>query len=318
MALAQRSGRSRHRLILLVLTAITLLTVDLRGFGPAESAQRVVRDVLDPVTDLAATIFSPVSDAWNSVFDYGDLESENEALRRELDELRGEALRAEADRAAYQRLLEAVDLPYIDDIEIETATVKRGAVGNFASNVVTIDKGRRQGIRDGMAVVTGAGLVGAVDRADGATATIRLLTDPGLLVGVRLVSTGDVGLGHAVAGEPGLFVIDQGPTCPDSDDPSLLPEIGSPVVTDTTSRYPADIPVGIVTEVPACTGDEPFEVLVELSAQVDDVQWVTVLLTEQSDEPPLSEVVPATSVPLDFDPALLDPDPEPDTGEEGG
>ena len=91
MALAQRTGRSRHRLVLLALTAITLLTVDLNGFGPIESAQRVVRDVLHPVTSLASTVFSPVGDAWNSVFNYGDLEDENDALRAELEELQGAA-----------------------------------------------------------------------------------------------------------------------------------------------------------------------------------------------------------------------------------
>ena len=84
MTQAQRTGRSRHRLILLALTAITLLTVDLNGFGPAESAQRAVRDVLNPITSLASTIFSPVGDAWNSVFNYSDLEAENEALRAQI------------------------------------------------------------------------------------------------------------------------------------------------------------------------------------------------------------------------------------------
>ena len=41
MALAQRIGRSRHRLILLVLTAVSLLTLDLNGFGPLENSTRI-------------------------------------------------------------------------------------------------------------------------------------------------------------------------------------------------------------------------------------------------------------------------------------
>ena len=63
MALAQRIGRSRHRLILLVLTAITLLTLDLNQFGPLGTAQRFVRDLLHPVTELADWAFTPVSNA---------------------------------------------------------------------------------------------------------------------------------------------------------------------------------------------------------------------------------------------------------------
>ncbi len=292
MALAQRNGRTRHRLILLALIAITLLTVDLRNFGPAESAQRVVRDVLHPVTSLASTVFSPVADAWNSIFDYDELEEENRRLQAELDELKGEALRNEADLAAYQQLLEAVDLPYSVDVETVTADVIRQAVGNFDSDVVTIDKGSRHGIEKGMAVVTGAGLVGRIERVDGATATVQLLSDSSLVVGVRLVDTDDVGLGHAIAGEPGFFVIDQGPNWPDVDDPALIPDVGTAVVTDATSRYPADVPIGTVASVGTGPDGLTMEVRVELANDVEDLHFVSVLLAEQIDEVPLGPLEP--------------------------
>ena len=292
--------------MLLALTAITLLTVDLRGFGPVESGQRVVRDVLHPVTTLALSLFSPVSDAWNAVFDYDDLEDENAALQAEIDELRGGVIRTEADLAAYLRLLDAVDLPYREDIPSVTAKVVRGSVGNFADNVVTIEKGARDGITEGMAVVTGAGLVGRVDRVDGATATVQLLTDPGLLVGVRLVATGDLGLGHPVVGEAGLFVVDQGPRWPDVDDPSLLPGIGTAVVTSAISRYPSDVPIGTVVAVALGADELTMEITVMLAADVTSLNFVSILLTEQIDEPPLQPVVPNTIVPLDFDPSVID------------
>ena len=292
MALAQRNGRSRHRLILLALIAITLLTVDLRNFGPAGSAQRLVRDVLHPVTSLASTILSPVSDAWNSIFDYDELEAENRRLQAELDELRGTALEAEADRTAYQQLLEAVELPYAADVEKVTANVIRRAVGNFDSDVVTIDKGSRHGIEKGMAVVTRAGLVGRIERVDGATATVQLLSDSSLVVGVRLVDTDDVGLGHGIAGEPGFFVVDQGPNWPDADDPTLVPELDSVVVTDATSRYPADVPIGTVASVGAGPDGLTMEVRVELANDVEDLHFVSVLLSEQIEEIPLGPVEP--------------------------
>jgi hypothetical protein len=62
MALTQRSiGKSRHRMILLVLTAITLLSLDLSSFGPLGTAQRLVRDLLHPITEVAGAIVSPFS-----------------------------------------------------------------------------------------------------------------------------------------------------------------------------------------------------------------------------------------------------------------
>jgi len=290
MALAQRTGRSRHRLILLALTAITLLTVDLNGFGPIESAQRVVRDVLDPVTSLAATVVSPAGDAWNSIFNYGDLEDENNALRAELEELQGAIIRGEADTETLRRLLAATDLAYVDDLERVTAEVKYGSVGNFDDHLITINKGSRDGISEGMAVVTGAGLVGRVERVDNATATVQLISDATLFVGARLVSTDKVGLGHAVPGEAGMFVIDRGTDYPDTDDPTLLPEIGSRVVTAGESSFPADIPIGTVRSVRRSSDEASMEVQVDLANNVDDLHFVTVLIVEPPSEFPLGPI----------------------------
>ncbi|MDE0066949.1 MAG: rod shape-determining protein MreC [Acidimicrobiaceae bacterium] len=314
MAPAQRTGRARHRLILLTLVAITLLTVDLRGFEAARVAQGYVRDLLHPVNSLVSSIFSPVGDIWNSIFQYDDLEAENAELQQQLDALSGAAIQAEADNAAYRQLLDSLDLPYALDLETVAARVERGPVGNFASDVVTINKGNRHGLAEGMTVVTGAGLVGRVDRVDGVTSTVQLLSDPSLLVGVRLVSTNDVGLGHAVPGEPGVFIINQGPNWPQISEAELLPEIGSAVVTDADSRYTADVPIGRVIEVRPASDELSLEVLVQLANDVEDLAFVSVLITEQRDELPLLPVVPNTSVPLDLDPDLLN---DPNSVEQG-
>jgi rod shape-determining protein MreC len=315
MALAQRTGRSRHRLILLALTAVTLLTVDLNGFGPVESAQRVVRDVLNPVTSLASTVFSPVSDAWNSVFNYGDLEAENDALRAELEDLRGAAIRGEADTETLRRLLAATELAYVGDVDRVTASVVRGSVGNFDDHVITIDKGSRDGVGEGMAVVTGAGMVGRVGRVDNATATVQLISDDSLFVGARLVSTDKVGLGHAVPGQSDVFVIDRGLDYPDTGDPALLPEVGSAVVTAGESSYPADVPIGTVRAVRRSSDEASMQVEVELSNNVDDLHFVSILLVEPPAEFPLGDVVPSSIAGLGIDPDLLDPEAEPGADE---
>lgn len=295
MALAQSAGRRRYRLILLVLTAVTLLSLDFRDVGPLDRAQSGVRDLLEPVVGVASTLTSPVRDAWGAVWHYDDLKAENEALRAELDALRGEQLRAEADVEAYRRLLEATDLPYSGDLPTVAAAVVRGPVGNFDDHVVTIDKGRDDGIEVGQAVVTGAGLVGRVARVDAATALVQLLSDPDLPVGVRLVATDEIGLGHGVGGDPTRFVVDQGIPWPAEDDPSAFPAAGSAVVTAPDSRYPADIPVGVVRSVEPGEGGLTQVVTVELAADVTDLAFVSVVTVEPVDEPPRPDLlVPVT------------------------
>ncbi len=302
---AQRAGRSRYRLALLVLTSITLLSLDFRSFGPLESAQSGVRDLLHPVTSIVDTGLSPIGDAWNAAFSYGDLETENQDLRRQIDEMTGHAIAVEANSAAFERLQRAVDIRFGEGIPTAVATVLRGEVGNFDTNVVTISKGSNSGIREGMAVVTGAGLVGRVSRADRTTSTVELVTDPSLIIGVRVVSTDEVGLGHGLAGEPSRFVIDQGPGWPEGGDPALLPRIGSAVVTATDSRYSAEIPIGTVVDVATPDG-LAMVVTVELSNDVTDLGFVSVMLDIAPDEVPLLPVVPSTLVPIEIDPAQLD------------
>lgn len=305
MALPQRSiGKSRHRMVLLALTAITLLSLDLSSFGPLGTAQRVVRDILDPVTDVASAIASPLSNAWNAIFDYDDLEAERDALQLELDELRGDAMEVESEREAFRQLLAATDIGYIDDIRTATATVIRGAVGNFDADVITIDKGANAGIEPGMAVVTGAGLVGRVERADGATATVQLLSDSSLVVGVRLTSTDEVGIGSTIDGDPTLFRVDQGLEWPEEGDLRPLPEVGTVVVTAASSRYPAGVPLGRIADVYQ-DPDDPLSmrVDVELANDVTDLGFVTVLLAEGLDQIPLDDPVPSTTTLPPVDPA---------------
>ena len=207
MALTQRSiGKSRHRMILLVLTAITLLSLDLSSFGPLGTAQRLVRDLLHPITEVAGAIVSPFSDAWNAVFDYDDLEAQNRLLTERIQQLEGNELAVEAERAEFDRLRAATGVDVRPDLARVTATVVRGGVGNFDDDVITIDRGSQDGVRNGMAVITNAGLVGRVERVDATTSAVLLLTDTDLIVGVRLADTDEVGLGHVDPDDPSIFI----------------------------------------------------------------------------------------------------------------
>lgn len=287
MAVAQRSGRSRYRLILLILTAVTLLTLDFRGYGPLETAQSRVRDILEPVVSAVDVVLGPVAEVWTVMFSYNDLRSENEQLRAEIDSLRSADLRAAAQQDTLDRLLEATGVTYVDDIEQITASVLRDSVGNFDDDVVSIDVGHRDGVAPGMAVVTAAGLVGRVETVDTSRSTVTMISNPNLVVGVRLIDTGDVGLGHGMAGDPTKFVVDTGLRWPETGDLSELPGIGSAVVTAAGSRYPANIPVGRVASVEPAEAGLVQLVTVDLAADVDDLGYVTVLSHVPVDEAPV-------------------------------
>ena len=287
MAVAQRSGRSRYRLLLLILTAATLLTLDFRGFGPLDTAQSRVRDVLEPVVSAVDVVLGPVAEVWTVMFTYNDLRAENERLRDEVDRLASADIRDAAEQDALERLLDATGVTFVEGVERLTATVLRDSVGNFDDDVMSIDVGHRDGVAPGMAVVTSAGFVGRVETVDAALSTVTAVSDPSLVVGVRLLDTGDVGLGHGMAGDPTRFVVDAGLRWPETGDPSELPEVGSPVVTAAGSRYPADIPVGRVASVEPSEAGLAQLVTVDLTADVQDLGYVTVLLMTPTDVAPV-------------------------------
>ncbi len=287
MAVAQRSGRSRYRIVLLILTAVTLLTLDFRGYGPLETAQSRVRDVLEPVVSAVDVVLGPVADVWTVMFSYNDLRSENDRLRSEVDRLSSADIRAAARQDALDRLLEATGVTYVDDVEQVTASVLRDSVGNFDDDVVSINVGHRDGVAPGMAVVTAAGFVGRVETVDTALSTVTTISNPNLVLGVRLLDTGDVGLGHGMAGDQTKFVVDTGLRWPETGDLSELPGIGSSVVTAAGSRYPANIPVGRVASVEPAEAGLVQLVTVDLAADVDDLGFVAVLLQVPVDEAPV-------------------------------
>ena len=286
-------------MILLVLTAITLLSLDLSSFGPLGTAQRLVRDLLRPITEVAGAIVSPFSDAWNAVFDYDDLEAQNRLLTERIQQLEGNELAVEAERAEFDRLRAATGVDVRPDLGRVTASVVRGGVGNFDDDVITIDRGSQDGVRNGMAVVTNAGLVGRVERVDATTSAVLLLTDTDLIVGVRLADTDEVGLGHVDPDDPSIFIVDTGLEWPEDGNESLLPALDTVVVTAATSRYPSEIPLGRIVEV--LPGDEDMltmHVRVALANDITDLGFVSVLLAEGVDQVPLDEPVPSTSIPL--------------------
>jgi len=302
MALAQRIGRSRRRLILLALTAITLLTLDLRGFGPLGTAQGLLRDGLHPVADAVLVVVSPFADAWNGVVSYDDLQAENLRLQAEIARIEGEALSVEAERAAFAALLEATGIGYVDSLETVAATVVGNAPGNFGDHTVVIDRGRSDGISEGMAVVTGRGMVGRVDRVDRSTAAVQLITDPSLAISARVVSNGEVGLGRA-DGE--LWRISEGISHPAAG--VALPEVGSVVVTAAASRYPPEIPIGRVVAVAVDDALSTVTVDVQPSNDVADLGYVSVILAEGVDEMPLRDLDPETPDPPAADLDTVDP-----------
>lgn len=272
MASSRRFGRSRFTLILLVLGSLTVLTLDYRDTGPVQGVRGVFRTVLSPFEGVGNAVASPFRNGWKGIFDYDDLEDENEELRQRIAEMEGDEIR---DRAAAEELVELRDTVGLStglDIENVVAEVTSGPLTSFDSTF-EINRGSGDGLAAGMPVITPGGLVGRIEAVEGGRARIRVITDPEYPgFGVKLVESRDVG--RAQPGRDGLIEVREGIQLD-----SAVSE-GEDVVTSGLdgSAYPAGIPVGTVERVGRTDDRVEQTVTVRPSADLEGLSLVVVLL----------------------------------------
>jgi len=266
----QRANRRRTILALIVLTAITLITLDVRGAGPFSAVRGGAHDVVNPVAGASDAVFSPVGDWIDGVTSATALKDENARLRRRLDSTRGRQASARAATEENKELKKLLDLPFVDDADSIAAPVVDGAPSNFELTV-QIGKGESDGVGVDMPVVTGAGLVGRVLEVSRDRATVLLVTDPQSGVGVKIEKSGTTGV---VKGRG-----DSGTVRADFVDPSAAVTKGEIVYTSgqQNSPFPSAIPVGTVSKVTKARGDLQQDILVKPLVDVSGLDYVKVL-----------------------------------------
>ncbi len=245
MATYQRS-RTRSILIVAVLVAITLITLDSRsnGQGALGTIRGRISDAFAPIESSTHAALAPVGDFLTGAADFGSLRSENQQLRNQIATMQSAAISSAAAQKQAQVILGQSHLSFVGSIATTAARVIDQGASNFA-NTVTIDKGMTSGIALNQPVVASGGLVGAISAVSARTATVDLLTDPNFVVGVNLdtiVVASAQGYGRS---SPLRVTFDVPP------DPGFHLAPGEAVLTSGLDRekFPPGIPVASVKEV---------------------------------------------------------------------
>ena len=177
----------RRLLILLVITALVLLTFDQRGNRVIDGARSGFIGVTSPLRSLARVVASPARNAWYGLTRYDNLKQENDDLRDRIEAQDGAAIAAEAVVYENQELKSEFGLPTLSEIARVKAEVISGPPSNF-DQTITINQGSRKGVAVGMPVITSGGLVGRIEQVTDRQSVVRLLSDPESTVGVRFAS----------------------------------------------------------------------------------------------------------------------------------
>jgi rod shape-determining protein MreC len=278
MSRTSRSGHPRwRRLTLLAVTSIALLTLDLRHVGVVEAARRVTATALSPLSEAVDTIVEPLRTAWGGVTGYGHLRDERDRLRAQVDRLEGAQREADIADDQLRAVLEQDRIPWIGDVPRTVARVVSGPTSNF-SHTINIEKGSSAGVRAGMPVVSGAGLVGRVQQVTSSGAVVQLLSDPAFRVGVRLLPSGPFGTASG-SGEGRPLVVDTALSRSDA-----VPTDGLLVTSGAAeSAFPSSIPVATLRGSRPAENGLTLDLLADPFVDPQQLGFVTVLLTTDED-----------------------------------
>ena len=179
----------RRRVIaLLFLSSILLITLDIRGSAAIDRLRSGFALLLSPFDTAARAVSRPIINAWRGVNEYDDLLRENERLRERIAQQRGAEIESRAAILEYQELLQLNRLVGLGGYPKVVAQVQGASPSNF-QYTVEISKGSNDGVRVGMPVVNGAGLVGKITQVFPSSSIVLLITDPEFSIGAKILTS---------------------------------------------------------------------------------------------------------------------------------
>jgi rod shape-determining protein MreC len=278
------SGRRIDRVTVLFLSLVAvgfiIATFDVRSTeqGTADVLREGAQSIFTPLQKGVDFVTSPVIGFVDGVANLAGLREENDRLS---DRVRVLESQVQATEALEEQVvqLEAIN-GLVAPEELATVTARINASGPSAfDNVRYIDKGSKDGIVAGQAVVDEDGLIGRVVLVSANAARVRLITDPVVSVGVRVLSTNETGI---VTGRG------DGPLRLEMFRAEEAVYEGDRVVTDG-SRFPPGIPVGTVHRTADAEVGFVLRGEVDPAARLSEIDYVKVIIGWSSIDAGLQE-----------------------------
>ena len=235
-----RNLAQRFAYLGLVLAALALMVLGKADIGMVDRFRAEVADAVAPILDVMSR---PVASANKVIADARELiavRERNQELRTDRDRLLHWQMVARKLEAENKALREQLNFIPGKDVSYVTARVIADTGGTFAHSLL-LNVGAQPGVGKGMAVTTGAGLVGRISGIGSRSARVLLITDLNSRIPVLIEQSRIRGI---LAGNntyrPQLLHLPPGVT--------VAP--GDRVVTSGHGgAFPAGLPVGVVEAV---------------------------------------------------------------------
>nr|WP_218623594.1 rod shape-determining protein MreC [Thermoanaerobacter sp. CM-CNRG TB177] len=253
--------------IAVALIAAMAYTYDAQRY--ATKAESIVGTVFTPFQKVFYQVGEGISNFFSSIGEIGTLRATNEKLKKEVEKLRKENIQLQELMNENKRLKEALNFKTENvELDLKLATITGKNPGNWF-NTFTIDKGKNEGIKPGMAVLDEKGnMIGQITEVGDKWAKVLAIIDRNSSVSAVAVRTRDNGV---VRGDSngGLIMIYL-PL-----DAELIE--GDVVTTSSMSRFPKGLIIGKVSKVTRDPGSLLKQAVIEPAADFERLEYVFVV-----------------------------------------
>jgi rod shape-determining protein MreC len=178
---------SRTGVWTLAVTALAVFLLVLSKAGVLGPLENVVLTVFSPLQNALTRVSEPVADFVSDIGRTDELSDENQALRAENERLNAEVARLRENEIRLQQLAQLLQVKEAHPDEQFLAANVFAREPSNVKEMVAIDRGKQDGVQDGMVVVTqGGSLVGRVARVFDDYTWVTLITDPNSAVSAMI------------------------------------------------------------------------------------------------------------------------------------
>ena len=269
----------KRYLLILIVVAIALVLVVLaaslnndRDLNPVE---KVAKDIGTVVLKVVSAPFNFVQDKIDEAVEKNNLYEKYKELQNKEDQVDSVIAQNENLQNEVDKLKETLELNTIlsDKVYLNATVVSRNI--GYWYDEVTIDKGSKNGIEKGMAVVTTDGLIGQITKVSNYSSTVKLLSNENMSDKISVkIKVGD----DYVYGLISMYDSKTNTYTVEGISENVDIEEGADVVTTGMGTiFPSGLMVGTAQKVTTDNFDLSKVVEVKASVNFDDLEYVTVL-----------------------------------------
>lgn len=264
---------------MLIVSALLLITLDLRGVSVISGARNAVGTALSPVAKVGNAVVSPFKNFFSDLFRLGSTRATITKLKDENARLKSELLEQKNVDGQVKQLKESLQLAGRAQWKVVSAkAIAQGSAISF-TNTITIDQGTRAGVRPNMTVVNGQGLVGIVKAVFPNSSIVLLASDPSFKIGVRIARTQSIGILSGQGNNQGVLELLDNTTKIKARD--VLLARGS----SNNRPFVPGVPIGFITKVPDSSNYVAQVADVTFYANLNAVGVVSVVLSAPESDP---------------------------------